>query len=116
MKKLLIASFVLASFNSMALDLSCFGTEPFWGLKLTDKTITYSSPEQEEDMVLKVLAKNSAVGSSENFAFVVDTKYSSLTVISGECNDGMSDGTYPYHAVFKRDNVVLYGCCEPTTK
>ncbi|MBY0516575.1 MAG: hypothetical protein K2P81_06700 [Bacteriovoracaceae bacterium] len=113
MKHLLFASLisVFSLSNAFAATLNCGGTEPFWGLKVTDKMMTFSSPELEKPVSLKVISKTEAAGFTAGFAFVVKSKFSSLSVIAGECNDGMSDEVYSHHAIYENGGAVLAGCC-----
>lgn len=111
MKYLILVSTLLISLSSFAKDYECFGTEPFWGVSANDKTILYHDVVTDKDLVLNVTNKLNAAGYSEDVATVYKTKYSSLTIVAGECNDGMSDNEYKYHAVFNNGNTVFYGCC-----
>lgn len=112
MKKLiLIALASLSMASAMASTLQCSGTEPFWGVRVEKGMLMYSDPVSRTRPV-KVLSRTEAAGFSEGFAFVIKTKSSSLTVISGECSDGMSDNIYSHHAVYDRGGVILAGCCD----
>jgi uncharacterized membrane protein len=78
---------------------------------MTNKThLMYSDPVSRT-RPLKIERTIQAAGFAEGFAFVTKTKTTTLTVISGECNDGMSDEVYPYHAVYDMAGTVLAGCC-----
>lgn len=114
MKKLiiLILSLSATAFGETPV-FHCVGTEPFWSINVSEreKLIRFSTPD--ERMSLRILRKRVAVGSSDYGAFILDTKYTSLTVFPSNCNDGMSDRVYTHSAVFDmggRD--VLSGCCD----
>lgn len=111
--KNLVMALVLSAYSipTFAATLNCGGTEPFWSAQVTDKTIKVSSPVEEQNMTLKVVSKTQAAGFVDNFAMVIKTKYTSLSVIAGDCSDGMSDLTHSHHAVFDYNGTVLAGCC-----
>lgn len=97
--------------NLMASDFSCFGTEPFWGLKITDKAI-YLDTFEETKTKEEILSKQTAAGVGEEYAFVVKTNESTISVITGACNDGMSDNIYSHHVIYTNSQSTLYGCCQ----
>ncbi len=107
----LFASLAALTTASAQADMSCVGTEPFWGLKVSEKTIRFSSPDVLDGIQLKVISKKEAAGMVEGFATVMKTKHTSLTMVHGECSDGMSDHLYSHHAVFEMNGTVYYGCC-----
>lgn len=102
--------FALTTVSAQA-DMSCVGTEPFWGLKISEKSIRFSSPDVLDGVQLKIKSKKEAAGMVEGFATVIKTKHTSLTMVRGECSDGMSDATYSHHAVYEMKGTVYYGCC-----
>lgn len=111
MKNLILAlSFALLSATSFASTLSCAGTEPFWSVSTTDKMLMYSDPVSRT-RPMPITSITQAAGFAEGFAFIVKTKSTRLTVIMGECSDGMSDEVYSHHAVYEMGNTVLAGCC-----
>jgi uncharacterized membrane protein len=114
MKHFLFASLVsvFSMSSSFAATLNCGGTEPFWGLKVTDKIMTFSSPELEKPIALKVISRKEAAGFTAGFAFVVKSKFANLSVITGECSDGMSDEVHSHHAIFENGGTVFAGCCD----
>lgn len=108
-----LMTFILAiSFSSAFADeLACHGTEPFWGAKITDTAVIVDDFESTSTQA--IASRTGAVGMQPDFVFVVKTKNQSLSVVTGECNNGMSDEIFPYHVVFDRgDGTVFYGCCE----
>lgn len=113
MKKLIALLVLTFSVSSIAGDLSCSGTEPFWGLKIKNGKVVFFSPNNKIITTEKIISKRDAANTSSDFAFVVTTESSATaTVITGECNDGMSDRIYSKHIIYKNNEYVLYGCCD----
>jgi uncharacterized membrane protein len=112
MKKLIALLALTASVSTMAGDLSCGGTEPFWGLEIKGEKVIFSNPYMESVTTEKVTLKQEAANTNSDFAFVLTTESgATATVITGECNDGMSDTIYSKHIIYKNAEDVLYGCC-----
>lgn len=112
MKKLIFAMAVtMISFSSLAVEINCNGTEPFWNASVKDGKISYLSPELEKKVTLKVTSTQQAAGFSENNSMVIKSKYTTLSMIAGECSDGMSDETYSHHALYDYKGVLFGGCC-----
>ncbi len=117
MKKFIAALSIVLSFSSMAADYSCFGTEPFWGLKITESSIEFSSPIEDTVVTEAVESKTNAIGYADEFAFIVKSDKGSLaSITTGECSDGMSDNVYPKHITYVNDGNVFYGCCREIVK
>jgi uncharacterized membrane protein len=115
MKKslLVMLSLLVSNFAFAAETLYCAGTEPFWGITITDKTIHYRSPEVLDGEVTKVRSRSDAAGMPTDRVVVIKTKHTSVTLVADDsCTDGMSEETYRYHAVYVRKGTVLYGCCK----
>ncbi len=112
MKKFIISSFLLLSFNAFSNEaFSCFGTEPFWGLRVENNTLSFDNFDSISTS--KIISAKNAEGTTDLFATVITAEnQDSLTIVRGECNDGMSDNLYSHHAVVKLKDRVLYGCCE----
>lgn len=112
MKKIWILSLLALSFSASAqTEYSCFGTEPFWGLKMNSKEIAFDIAGENSPKIEKIVSKTSAQGMVETFAFAVKTQNSTATIITGECNDGMSDNIYPLHIFYTTGKSAFYGCC-----
>lgn len=117
MKKLIVLMSIILSFSTMAADYSCFGTEPFWGLKLTNESVEFSSPMDDSVATEAVASKTNAIGYADDFAFIVKTDKGSLaSVTTGECSDGMSDNVYSKHITYVNGDNVFYGCCNEIVK
>lgn len=104
-----ITFFSLSAFS--ATDYACVGTEPFWSLNLIKDKVILNDYSKKVNHTLDVTSRTSATGTSNDYAFVVTTKYSTLTFLQGSCNDGMSDIEYSHHVIYKNGSNVLYGCC-----
>lgn len=120
MKPQIILFSVLSFFFSaplFAANMNCVGTEPFWGVKVTGSTLTYSNPENPDGFPYPIASVREAQGYTSGTATVIKTgcskwKTTTLTMVRGECSDGMSDTVYTHHAVYDVDGIVLYGCCK----
>jgi len=110
-KVMLIISLMILSIPAFAVNLECGGTEPFWGATVKDGLITYLDPNMDKSIKLKVTSVDQAAGYSINNIIVIKTKFTRMTVVQGDCSDGMSDETYSHNAVFEKDGIVLGGCC-----
>ena len=115
-----LSVFASQAFASGAAGVSaCFGTEPFWSLKLTDKTIQFklSGDESETKTIAKPTARSASGRSSEWLAlFQGQTKekagrFLNVLVKQAECSDGMSDELYPYSVEVLSGTSLYTGCC-----
>jgi uncharacterized membrane protein len=91
----------------------CVGTEPFWSINVAERAgwLRFSSPT--ERMSLRILNRRVAQGSSRYGAFMLETRWTTLTVIPARCNDGMSDSVYTHAAMFDMGGRrIHYGCCD----
>ena len=114
-KSILALVLALSATAGLASEYSCFGTEPFWGAKITKSELMVDDFENQSSEV--ITSKNTAIGVGEEYVFVVKTKNKSMTVVTGECSDGMSDTIYSHHAVLDLgNNKVFYGCCNVQKK
>lgn len=107
MKNYLALVIFSLSFNASA--LTCYGTEPFFGLAIDSTSMIfgfYGVGELRE----KIISKTDAQG-TKDFAYKVRTNNMSASIITGDCNDGMSDRNYSFHLLLERGNDVFYGCC-----
>lgn len=92
------------------------GTEPFWGIEISEDSIKFTSPETEKNFTLAYEKPNRAMDANvisyEAKSDIIDLKF---TIQQGECSDRMSDNKYNYtvKASLKRGNekeIVLQGC------
>ena len=86
---------------------TALGTEPFWDVQVTGRTLTYSGLDIETKVLEaeRTSTQNSATytGNHEGAAF-------KLVVTVGTCNDGMSDNEYPYTVEWTFDGQTNRGC------
>lgn len=116
MKKFIAILILTFSFSALAnSNYKCFGTEPFWGMELVNNSLTLDLFD-EEKITEEVLSRDTAAGLATEFAFIAKTNKSSATIVTGECSDGMSDRIYSHHVVYTDGKVVLYGCCDRSSK
>lgn len=107
----LLALVALSNTGFAASEISCSGTEPFWSATAVNGALIYRNMGETKAVRLKILKTQQAQGLSPDVDFVVKTKYASLTVVAGECSDGMSDNKYSHHAIMSIGGEVLSGCC-----
>jgi uncharacterized membrane protein len=118
-KNIVYLLMALASINSFAADmnLTCVGTEPFWQIDISsNKEMRFMIPGLAGEN-FTITQTSSAAGTSGDFAFQLSGKNAQsdllkLNIIKGECNDGMSDRTYPFNVLVEHQNRILYGCCK----
>ncbi len=97
--------------------LSCFGTEPFWGISTDAKgVLSFNNPRSDEIKVYPKTELKKASGTPELYAFQIEAHNQAkstlkLNVVRNECNDGMSDKIYTYTALVDVDGDLLMGCC-----
>ncbi|MBR2657059.1 MAG: SH3 domain-containing protein [Loktanella sp.] len=96
-----------------ARNLTCYGTEPFWSVQITDTQITLSTPEAEGVHPVTAIYRNSEhLLPGSNTAFFdwsVDGVPVRSHILPGICHDGMSDRTFGLHYI---DNALGHrGCC-----
>lgn len=110
---LLVASFVFSS-QILASNKTCFGTEPFWNMKVSESHVSFNDFSSEADEVSEIISKDSAAGTGLDFVTVIKTEEKVITTIQNSCNDGMSDEIYPFEVVVtdNESGLVLYGCCK----
>lgn len=85
------------------------GTEPFWGVRVTDKELVLTRPDHPEVRIPNPgprMEGKSAVWAAPHGGL-------ELTLTPGHCSDGMSDRDYPYTAVVVADGQTLSGCARP---
>lgn len=115
MKKVIALLALTLSMTAMAdTSLSCFGTEPFWSLKIEENKTVFTdfSTDTTEEKTEEVISNTPAAGTADGYAFVVKTENATANVVLGECNDGMSDNVYSHHILYTTGSQVLYGCCK----
>lgn len=88
--------------------ISLLGNEPFWGAKIADGTLTWSTPDNIDGETVPVtrFSGNNGLG----FSGEVSGEVIQIAVTPGECSDGMSDRTYPFTATITLGDRQLEGC------
>ncbi|WDO12048.1 META domain-containing protein [Flavobacterium sp. WW92] len=93
------------------------GTEPFWGIEISDDSIRFTTPETEKNFTLAYGKPNKAMDSNViSYEAKSDSIHLKFTIQQGACSDGMSDNQYAYKvkASLKRgsdkDFKLLEGC------
>ena len=84
------------------------GTEPFWGGEVDGKTLTYSTPEDQDGTAIAV--ERFAGRGGIAFSGVLDGADFEMTVTPLECSDGMSDRTYPFTVTLEIGEDKRNGC------
>ena len=88
--------------------ISLLGNEPFWGAKIADGTLTWSTPDNIDGETVPVtrFSGNNGLG----FSGEVSGEVIQIAVTPGECSDGMSDRTYPFTVTITLGDRQLEGC------
>jgi len=87
------------------------GTEPFWGVAISPETLVYSGVDQAEQTAdnpgpeVQGTTAVYASATGDGTAMVV-------TLVAGECSDGMSDRVYPLTARVELGELSLNGCAQ----
>lgn len=86
------------------------GTEPFWGVNAVGATLTYTTPDDPAGQAMTGTRRSiesgvEITGSHAGKPFV-------LTVVAGDCNDGMSDNAYELVSTFRYGDLEYRGCGE----
>ena len=89
--------------------LRAIGTEPFWGVEITPRTLTYTAVDHPG-----LTAANpgpTIQGTTAVYAAAgADGTTLVVTLIATECSDGMSDRIYPLTARVELGSQTLNGC------
>ncbi|MGQ3016580.1 COG3650 family protein [Phenylobacterium sp.] len=90
-------------------ELRAVGTEPFWGLRISDTEITLERPDFPTSQGPNpgfVLEEGRAVWRTRT----ADGGDLMVTIWEAACSDGMSDLTYAYQARVQSGDETLSGC------
>ncbi len=94
--------------------LRCGGTEPFWGIKITKKTLEYAPMDGEKLKLPIVFNKTSENNTSIASIYAEKANNKVIAVLQKVemCSDGMSDIDYPYAISVLINKEHFYsGCC-----
>ena len=99
-----------APYSEIAADevLRFTGTEPFWGGEVSGRTLTYTTPEDQDGTVIAV--ERFAGRGGISFSGLLDGAEFEMTVTPLECSDGMSDRTYPFTVTLEIGEDQRNGC------
>ena len=99
----------------LPIGFSCFGTEPFWSLQITEAGLEVITPETiDAPDTYPIEAIYPDVQGPRDLTWGMlmlwseDGEARQARVLPGQCSDGMSDRAYGLHFV---DPVIGYGCC-----
>ena len=87
-----------------------FGNEPFWNVNVEGDRLVYSTPDDPAGVQLQ--GRRRAIPGGLEIAGSHDGRAFVLTVVEGECSDGMSDETYRLVAKFRFGDIDVSGCGE----
>ena len=98
---------------SQTATINLVGNEPFWGVEIAPAAdggylATYSTPENIEGA--RVGVKRFAGNNGFGFSGELDGAAMQITITPGDCNDTMSDRSYPYTSTVALGDLTLYGC------
>src|SRR5262245_36494745 len=93
----------------------CLGTEPFYSLKIQGTDLTLETPEDELPHRYVVTGPQTPEGLQDGYVSIYrsEAQKAVISIVTGECTDGMSENKYGYHLVYVEGGRALYGCCEP---
>ena len=99
-----------APYSEIAEDevLHFTGTEPFWGGEVSGKTLTYTTPENQDGEVIMV--ERFAGRGGIAYSGLLDGAGFDMTITPLECSDGMSDRTYPFTVTLEIGADKRNGC------
>jgi len=84
------------------------GTEPFWGGEVRGTALRFSTVEEPEGRSISVTRFAGRGGAS--WSGELGGGPFTLLASEGECNDGMSDRTYPFSVTVQLGKQMLSGC------
>jgi uncharacterized membrane protein len=106
----------LVSFFSVMGGLSAqnfrvVGTEPFWGMTVTNRSITFEALGLGK-RTFRYIPPTPAAGKPADLVRVYQLGAGNTLILQkvDNCSDGMSDKNYPYSALFINGGRVWSGC------
>jgi uncharacterized membrane protein len=103
----------------------CHGTEPFWGITIDPKKVTFNAVAMEESRSMINHGPKAAHGFTSTYAALyqgtlIEDPQKVLNVIithaDGGCSDGMSDEVYPFTVSVVSGSEFFSGCCASPKK
>ncbi len=97
-------------FDGIAEDETLYfgGNEPFWGGEVVGETLRYSTPDNIDGTTITV--KRFAGMNGLGYSGELDGQSFDMAVTEGDCNDTMSDRSYPFTVTLRLGEEVLSGC------
>lgn len=98
-------------------EMNCFGTEPYWTIKVTDSNMVVKMMDGPSYDIPVEFRQKSANNTS--IAVIAGRRGNALTSAVfqkvNSCSDGMSDNSYPYSiTAMLNAHKVVSGCCSVT--
>ena len=87
-----------------------FGTEPFWNVNVEDTTLTFTTPDDPDGVVMQ--GARQALPDGLEITGTHAGQAFALRVAPGECSDGMSDNRYTMTSTFRVGDIDYRGCAE----
>lgn len=114
-----ISSAAIAGEKSARKVNSCFGTEPFWDLEITNKVVQFKDAGNNIMMTILRVPPSGAEGTNEDYIAMyqgktIDNPNKFLNVIiigDAGCSDGMSEEKYPFFSLVLSGKKLYRGCC-----
>ena len=85
------------------------GTEPFWGVKITNKTAGFQLSDWPRPVEAPIIDPQQETDSTV-YTLNAGKKPYTITIYPLFCSDGMSDIVYEYQVRLQYDSLVLKGC------
>jgi uncharacterized membrane protein len=125
---LLIAAAILLGFNSSAAMAgeksarkvnSCFGTEPFWELEITNKVVQFKDAGNNIVMTIPKVTPATAEGTNEDYIAMYQgktidnpNKFMNVVIVGdANCSDDMSEQRHPFFVLVLSGKKLYRGCC-----
>lgn len=115
MKSLAFLFMILFTSSIFANQKECFGTEPFWAIKIESQKVIMTDYTVDEPISLKIISRQTSTGSAGDMLEIVKTEKNTIVTRKALCNDGKSDREYDYEVTIFDNNSQLgslVGCCK----
>ena len=86
------------------------GTEPFWSVYVINNTKIIFHPADGPDVTVPFVAAVTVNNTTIKYNSTTGNSSIELIVIKKDCNDGMSELTYPYHVALVVNKTKYAGC------
>ena len=98
--------------RTVARAYKVIGTEPFWGLEISDTGLRFSTPDNIDGAGYPPVEP---VASGDTLTWRTEANGSSVEarIWPARCSDGMSDRIWTYAAAVSVDTVNYSGCADP---